>query len=34
MWKNPGARPKLAFIGCPHLSSAQLAHWADAICDG
>ena len=34
MWKNPGARPKLAFIGCPHLSSAQLVHWADAICDG
>ena len=34
MWKRPDARPKLAFIGCPHLSSAQLAHWADAICDG
>lgn len=34
MWKKPDARPKLAFIGCPHLSSAQLAHWADAICEG
>lgn len=34
MWKKPDARPKLAFIGCPHLSSAQLAHWANAICEG
>lgn len=34
MWKRADARPKLAFVGCPHLSSAQLAHWADAICEG
>ncbi len=34
MWKKPGARPKLAFIGCPHLSASQLEHWATAICDG
>ena len=34
MWKKPDARPKLAFIGCPHLSASQLEHWAAAICDG
>ena len=31
MWKKPDARPKLAFIGCPHLSAPQLAHWAEKI---
>ena len=34
MWKKPGARPKLAFIGCPHLSATQLERWADDICEG
>ena len=34
MWKKADARPKLAFIGCPHLSASQLEHWAAAICDG
>jgi predicted aconitase len=24
MWKDPSAKPKLAFIGCPHLSISQL----------
>ena len=24
IWKNKEAQPKLAFIGCPHLSFAQL----------
>ena len=27
MWKDPEARPELAFIGCPHLSMAQLQDW-------
>ena len=34
MWKKPGARPKLAFIGCPHLSATQLERWAGDICEG
>lgn len=28
IWKDPTAEPKLAFIGCPHLSAAQLRSWA------
>ena len=28
IWKDPAAEPKLAFIGCPHLSAAQLRSWA------
>ncbi|MGN0907460.1 MAG: aconitase X [Bullifex sp.] len=31
IWKDPEADPKLAFIGCPHLSSAQLKSWAGRI---
>jgi predicted aconitase len=27
MWKDAGARPELAFVGCPHLSRAQLYGW-------
>ena len=27
IWKNPDARPKLCFIGCPHLSQKQLHDW-------
>ena len=34
MWKKPDARPKLAFIGCPHLSTTQLERWAGDICEG
>ena len=29
MWKDKNAAPKLCFIGCPHLSYAQLGEWAD-----
>lgn len=29
MWKDKNATPKLCFIGCPHLSYAQLGEWAD-----
>ncbi len=31
MWKKPDARPKLCFVGCPHLSLAQLIDWTQAI---
>ena len=31
VWKDPGARAKLCFIGCPHLSLDQLNTWTDAI---
>ncbi|MBQ9803032.1 MAG: DUF521 domain-containing protein [Clostridia bacterium] len=27
IWKNPDASPKLCFVGCPHLSLAQLKEW-------
>lgn len=32
MWKNPDAKAKLCFIGCPHLTFAQLTEWTKAIC--
>jgi predicted aconitase len=31
MWKNPDAKPKLCFIGCPHLSMQQLIDWTVAV---
>lgn len=27
IWKNPDAKPKLCFVGCPHLSLEQLKDW-------
>lgn len=33
IWKDKNARPKLAFIGCPHLSYAQLVSWTNRIGD-
>ena len=27
MWKNANAKPKLCFIGCPHMSLQQLKDW-------
>jgi predicted aconitase len=27
MWKNADAKPKLCFIGCPHMSMQQLTDW-------
>ena len=33
IWKDRNAKAKLAFIGCPHLSAAQLDSWADRIND-
>ncbi len=29
IWKNPDAQPNRCFIGCPHLTFAQLGQWAD-----
>ena len=31
IWKNPDAKPKLCFIGCPHLSLDQLKAWTENI---
>ena len=31
IWKDVNAKPKLAFIGCPHLSRSQLIAWSDRI---
>lgn len=31
IWKNKDAKPKLCFIGCPHLSMAQLKQWTSDI---
>ncbi len=31
MWKNPDAKPKLCFMGCPHMSLEQLKSWTDKI---
>ncbi len=27
IWKDPNAKPKLCFVGCPHLSLEQLKDW-------
>ncbi len=31
MWKNINAKPKLCFVGCPHLSLQQLIDWTENI---
>ena len=31
MWKKPDGKPKLCFIGCPHLSLQQLIDWTVAV---
>ena len=31
IWENPDAKPKLCFIGCPHLSINQLVGWTKRI---
>ena len=31
MWKNPDAKPKLCFVGCPHMSLQQLKDWTDRV---
>ena len=34
IWKNKDAKPKLCFIGCPHLSMQQLIDWTVAVEEG
>jgi len=31
IWKDPNAKPKLCFVGCPHLSIKQLHDWTNAL---
>ena len=31
MWKNASAKPKLCFVGCPHMSLQQLKDWTDNV---
>lgn len=31
MWKNADAKPKLCFMGCPHMSLQQLKDWTDKV---
>ncbi|MCR4855698.1 MAG: aconitase X catalytic domain-containing protein [Erysipelotrichaceae bacterium] len=31
VWKNKDARPKLCFMGCPHMSLQQIKNWTDVI---
>jgi len=31
MWKNQDAKPKLCFVGCPHLSMQQLIDWTENV---
>ena len=33
IWKNPDAKPQLAFVGCPHLTLQQLKDWTDKLGD-
>ena len=31
MWKNKDTKPKLCFMGCPHMSLEQLKTWTDKV---
>ncbi len=31
IWKNPDAKPKMCFMGCPHMSLEQLKSWTDKV---
>jgi hypothetical protein len=31
VWKDKNAKPKLCFMGCPHMSFQQLKDWTDTI---
>ncbi|MBR5514867.1 MAG: DUF521 domain-containing protein [Clostridia bacterium] len=31
IWKNENAKPKLCFMGCPHMSLEQLKSWTDKV---
>ena len=34
IWKNKDARPKLCFMGCPHMSLEQLTTWTKKLDEG
>lgn len=34
IWKDKNAKPKLCFVGCPHLTYDQLIEWTDKVYDG
>lgn len=34
MWKDPDAKPKLCFVGCPHLTLTQLKEWTENVAAG
>ena len=34
IWKNADAKPKLCFVGCPHMSMQQLKDWTVAVEEG
>ncbi len=34
IWKNAEAKPKLCFVGCPHMSLQQLKDWTDRVEQG
>ena len=34
MWKDANAKPKLCFIGCPHMSMQQLKDWTNRVEEG
>jgi predicted aconitase len=34
IWKNKDAKPKMSFIGCPHLSKSELIGWIHDIYEG
>ena len=34
MWKNADAKPKLCFVGCPHMSMQQLIDWTVRVEEG
>ncbi len=31
MWKNENAKPRLCFVGCPHMSMQQLIDWTENV---
>ena len=31
IWKNADAKPKLCFVGCPHMSLQQLKNWTEQV---
>ena len=31
VWKQPNAKPRLCFVGCPHMSLQQLKDWTDKV---